>query len=148
MTIPAPLFFVAAMILGFWLGTIASLDIGFLPEAISSLAGNTLLALAIVLAMLSQRQLRQAKTGQLPGTPTISLVTTGPYAISRNPIYLAWAVFQLGLGIWLRNGWIVAMLAPAIFIVNVLAIIPEEQYLEKKFGQSYRDYRSRVRRWL
>jgi protein-S-isoprenylcysteine O-methyltransferase Ste14 len=75
-------------------------------------------------------------------------VTTGPYAISRNPIYLAWAIFQLGLGIWLQNLWIVVLLIPAIFVVNMLGIIPEEQVLLERFGQSYQEYRDRVRRWL
>ena len=148
MRLPPPLYFVAAMILGYWLAKFSALQIAFLPSAIASLIGNSLMALAIILAILSQRHLRRAGTGQFPGTPTTSLVITGPYAISRNPIYLAWAIFQLGLGIWLRNAWMVVLLAPAIFLVNVLAIIPEERNLQEKFGQSYQDYRSRVRRWL
>ena len=148
MRIPPPLYFVAAMILAVSLVSYAPLPIPWLPEGISSFIGNSLMVLAIVIAILSQRQLRQARTGQLPGTPAVSLVTTGPYSFSRNPIYLAWAIFQFGLGIWLRNAWIVVLLVPAIFIVNVLAIIPEERYLQDEFGQSFLDYCSRVRRWL
>ena len=148
MRFPPPLFFVASMFLGFWLGKSVSIPIPWLPEGISVLMGNTLVVLGVVLAILSQRQLRRARTGRLPGTAATSLVTSGPYSISRNPIYLAWAVFQLGLGIWLRNAWIVVLIVPAIFIVDVLGIIPEERYLEEKFGQSYQTYRSRVRRWL
>ena len=90
MRIPPPLYFVAAMALAASLDAFLPFSIALLPEGIASLIGNALMVLAIVLAILSQRQLRQAKTGQLPGTPATSLVTTGPYAISRNPIYLAY----------------------------------------------------------
>ena len=148
MRIPPPFYFIASMILAVSLGAYVPLPITLVHEGISSFIGNFLMVLAIVLAILSQRQLRQARTGQLPGTPAVSLVTTGPYSFSRNPIYLAWAIFQFGLGIWLRNAWIVVLLVPAIFLVNVLAIIPEERYLQDEFEQSFLDYRSRVRRWL
>ena len=148
MRVPPPIYFATTMLLGHWFSTLASLQITFLPEVISNLIGYALMSLAIVLVILSQIELRRAKTGQFPGTPTTSLVTTGPYAISRNPIYLAWAIFQLGFGIWFRNAWIVVLLAPAIFLVNLLAIIREEQYLQEIFGISYQDYTSRVRRWL
>jgi protein-S-isoprenylcysteine O-methyltransferase Ste14 len=148
MRIPPPFYFVVAIVLGFLLGTYVSIPIEWLPAGVSSLMGSCFIGLAIVLAILSQRQLRRAGTGQLPGTATTCLVTAGPYAISRNPIYLAWAICQLGLGIWVRNVWIIVLLAPAILVVNVLAIIPEEHYLREKFGQSYQDYQRRVRRWL
>ena len=148
MRIPPPFYFVAAMLLAVLLSAFVPLPIPWLPEGISSFLGNSLMILPGVLAIFSQRQLRLAKTGQLPGAPVVALVTTGPYSLSRNPIYLAWAIFQLGLGIWLRNAWLVVLLVPAIFIVNVLAIIPEERFLQDKFGQSFRDYQSRVRRWL
>jgi protein-S-isoprenylcysteine O-methyltransferase Ste14 len=148
MRIPPPVYFVAAMTLAAFLRAVVPLPIAFLPEGMASLIGNALMVLAIILAILSQRELRQARTGQLPGTPATSLVVTGPYAISRNPIYLAWATFQLGLGIWLRNAWIVLLLLPAILTVNVVGIIPEERYLQEEFGPDYQDYRSRVRRWI
>jgi len=106
------------------------------------------MGLSIVLAILSRIQLRRAGTTQRPGAAATCLVMTGPFAISRNPIYLAWAIFQLGLGIWLQNIWIVVLLPPAILVVNMLGIIPEEQVLQEEFGQAYQEYRDRVRRWL
>ena len=148
MRIPPPVYFVAAMTLAAFFHAVFTLPIAFLSEGMASLIGNTLMALAIILAILSQRELRKARTGQLPGTATTSLVATGPYAISRNPIYLAWATFQLGLGIWLRNAWIILLLLPAILTVNVVGIIPEERYLQQEFGSDYQDYRNRVRRWI
>jgi protein-S-isoprenylcysteine O-methyltransferase Ste14 len=146
--IPPPLFFVAAIVLAASFNAFAPLPIALLPEGTASLIGDAFIVLGIFLAMLSQRELRRAKTPQLPGTQATSLVTTGPYAISRNPIYLAWAILQLGLGIWLRNAWIVVLLVPAIAIVNAVGVIPEERYLQAEFGPDYQEYRRRVRRWL
>ena len=148
MRFPPPLYFVAAIVLGFWLGTYLSIPLEWLPKGVFRLIGNCFIGLSIVLAILSRIQLRRAGTSQRPGTSATCLVTSGPYAISRNPIYLAWAIFQLGLGIWLQNLWIVILLPPAILVVNMLGIIPEEQVLQEKFGQSYQEYRDRVRRWL
>jgi protein-S-isoprenylcysteine O-methyltransferase Ste14 len=146
--IPPPLYFVLAIALAASLNALIPIPIALLPEGIASPIGNALMVLAILLAILSQRELRRARTSQLPDTPATSLVTTGPYSISRNPIYLAWAILQLGIGIWLRNGWVVVLLVPAIMTVDVAGIIPEERYLQEKFGRDYEDYRGRVKRWL
>jgi protein-S-isoprenylcysteine O-methyltransferase Ste14 len=148
MRIPPPFTFVAAIVLGTALGTFVPLPVAWLPKEFSAIIGNILMASSIVLAVLALRELRKARTGYDSNKSVNSLVTGGPYAISRNPIYLAWAIFQLGLGIWLGNPWIVLLLVPAIILVNMLAIIPEERFLEDRFGQGFRDYRSRVRRWL
>ena len=76
------------------------------------------------------------------------LVTSGPFAISRNPMYLSLALLHLGLALALDLGWALLGWPIAIAATTVLVIRPEEAWLEDLFGQDYRDYKARVRRWI
>jgi protein-S-isoprenylcysteine O-methyltransferase Ste14 len=80
--------------------------------------------------------------------PTTVVVSTGPYRFSRNPIYLAFSLFQLGIAIWANSLWLVATLVGAVALIRYVIIPKEEQYLERRFGAEYLDYRGSVRRWL
>lgn len=83
-----------------------------------------------------------------PWKPTPSILSDGIYRYSRNPMYVALAVVQVGLGLGVGNLWIVALTALSLVAVYVVAVRPEEVYLESKFGDEYLRYRARVRRWL
>lgn len=72
----------------------------------------------------------------------------GPYRFSRNPDYLGQALVVAGLGLVLGNGWVLLALVPALLLVRYGVIAREERYLERKFGEDYRCFRRRVRRWL
>ncbi len=90
------------------------------------------------------------RTGQdlKPWTPSPELIVRGPYRFSRNPIYLAMTLLTLGIGGLLARGWI-AVLAPLAFLaVHFSAVLPEERYLEEKFGEPYRQYKATVRRYF
>jgi protein-S-isoprenylcysteine O-methyltransferase Ste14 len=76
------------------------------------------------------------------------IVHTGPYRFSRNPIYLAFSVFQLGIAIWVNSVWLLATLVGAVALIHCVLKRREEQYLELKFGAQYLDYKASVRRWL
>lgn len=71
-----------------------------------------------------------------------------PYRFSRNPIYLAFILFVLGLSVWLNNLWMLVTLIPAVGIVAMVVIPREERFLERNFNDQYSSYKSRVRRWL
>ncbi len=90
------------------------------------------------------------RTGQEPEPwkPTPSILNDGIYRYSRNPMYLALAVVQVGIGLGLGNLWIVAATALSLVAVYFVAVRPEEIYLEGKFGDEYRRYKARVRRWI
>ena len=75
-------------------------------------------------------------------------MTGGSFRYSRNPGYLGWAVLYLGAMFWLNSLWPLALLPLVIFAVQGYAIHREERYLETKFGDEYRNYKARVRRWL
>ncbi len=90
------------------------------------------------------------RTGQspTPWKPTPSLIPQGPYRFTRNPMYLGATTILLGLGVASDNLWICVLALVALGIVHVIAVLPEERYLSEKFGESYTQYRARVRRYL
>ena len=110
--------------------------------------GVPLVAVALVLFSYSVAKFRVAGTPVPARKPTTVIVRTGPYRFSRNPIYLAFSVFQLGIAIWVNSVWLLATLLAAVALTNYVVIRREEQYLERKFGAQYLDYKASVRRWL
>ena len=88
------------------------------------------------------------RTGLLPGQASTTLVTTGIFAVSRNPLYVGFTGLHLGLALVLGSLWALAALPLALLAVLWGAILPEEAYLAGKFGAEYADDRSKVRRWL
>ncbi len=80
--------------------------------------------------------------------PTQTLVTTGIYGWSRNPIYLGMLFFLVGIGIAIRSPWILLLAVPLAITFRYGVIAREEAYLERRFGDAYRDYKAHVRRWL
>jgi len=80
--------------------------------------------------------------------PTTTIAETGPYRFTRNPIYLGMPLGLIGLAIAFDNLWLLMMLVPFALLIRYGVVAREEAYLERKFGDVYRGYRSRVRRWL
>lgn len=105
------------------------------------------IALAFLMALWAALTLRRHRTPIEPGQRPKSLVTRGPYAWSRNPIYLAMVIATLGWGLWLGAA---AALLPAVLLLVLLDrrfAAPEEARLRETFGRSAEDYIARVRRW-
>jgi protein-S-isoprenylcysteine O-methyltransferase Ste14 len=120
----------------------------FLPGTLAVPLGVPLVAVAIALFSYSVAKFRAAGTPVPARKPTTVIVRTGPYRFSRNPIYLAFSVFQLGIAIWANSVWLLATLVGAVTLIHYVVIRREEQYLERKFGAQYLDYKASVRRWL
>ena len=125
-----------------------AMPLPFLPATLAVALGVPLVALAIALFSYSVAQFRAAGTPVPARKPTTVIVRTGPYRFSRNPIYLAFSVFQLGIAIWANSVWLLATLVGAVALIHYVVIRREEQYLERKFGAQYLDYTASVRRWL
>jgi len=109
-------------------------------------------ALAIVTALaLGFSAIRQfTATGQdpAPWKPSPELLLRGPYRFTRNPMYVSMMLVQAGVGLLLGNLWVL-MLAPfALAVVHYTAVLPEEAYLDEKFGEPYRAFKKQVRRYL
>lgn len=79
---------------------------------------------------------------------TQTLVTTGTYSFTRNPMYLGMVFVLIGWGIYLGSMTPFILIPPFVWVLTVMQIIPEEEILEDKFGQEYVDYKARVRRWI
>jgi protein-S-isoprenylcysteine O-methyltransferase Ste14 len=88
------------------------------------------------------------RTTIVPHHRVASLVTTGAYRLSRNPMYTGLAVLYLGVALLIGSWWPVALWTVVLLAVYRLVIRPEERYLEQRFGSAYTQYRARVRRWL
>jgi len=80
--------------------------------------------------------------------PTTAIVETGPYRFTRNPIYLGMVLGLIGLAIAFNSLWLLLTLVPFALAICFGVVAREEAYLERKFGDVYRRYRARVRRWL
>ena len=117
-----------------------------LPAAVP--IGGAMVLAAIVLFVASVRALRAAGTPVPGNQPTVSIVPTGPYRFSRNPIYVAFFLLQLGIALWISSLWMLATLIPAAALVSLVVVRREERYLEGRFGPQYSSYRDSVRRWL
>ena len=80
-------------------------------------------------------------------SPT-GIITTGPFAFSRNPMYVGWTLVNLGIALVANNMWILLSLPVVIFYTHKFVILNEEQILEERFGEPYQEYRNAVRRYL
>ena len=125
-----------------------AMPLPFLPGTLAVPLGVLLVVVAIALFSYSVAKFRAAGTPMPAREPTTAIVRTGPYRLSRNPIYLAFSLFQLGIAIWVNSVWLLATLVGAVALIHSVVIPREEQYLERKFGAQYLDYKASVRRWL
>jgi protein-S-isoprenylcysteine O-methyltransferase Ste14 len=112
------------------------------------MGGGVLIVMAISLLGASLSRFRRAGTHVETWKPSSALVTSGPYRLTRNPIYVAFLLAFLGLACALDNIWF-AVLWPVLALVLDLGVVRrEERYLEAKFGEDYRTYCRGVRRWF
>jgi protein-S-isoprenylcysteine O-methyltransferase Ste14 len=110
--------------------------------------GIALIVLALAIVLIAVVQFVRARTSPEPWKPTTAIVQTGLFRLSRNPMYLAGAILQAGVGLVLGSLWILASLAPTLVVIHYGVIRREEAYLTRKFGEPYRAYLARVPRWL
>lgn len=143
---PAPILYGVAFLVGTLLHGLFPRPA--LPLGMAPLTGLALLCSGAVLAVWSRRTMEGAGTNVNPSRPATTLVVTGPYGFSRNPMYVARTFLYLGLGLLVNALSVVAVAVPLMLVMHYGVIKPEERYLEAKFGDTYRQYRSRVRRWL
>src|SRR4029453_7323857 len=93
------------------------------------LLGGVLVVVALLVFAASVQRFRTAGTPVPARKPTTAIVRTGPYRFSRNPIYLAFSLFQLGIAIWSNSLWLLVTLVGAVGLMHFVVIPREEQYL-------------------
>jgi protein-S-isoprenylcysteine O-methyltransferase Ste14 len=141
-----PRVYLASLVIGALLHF--AMPLPFLPQTLNVALGAAHVVVAIALLSYSVAKLRAAGTPVPARKPTTAIVRTGPYRFSRNPIYLAFSLFQLGIAIWVNSLWLLATLVGAVALIHSVVIRREEHYLEQRFGTEYLDYKASVRRWL
>ena len=144
---PPPLIFLGGLLLGFGLNW--GLSLPRLPERPWSYAlGALLVVLGLLLGFSAVRVLRGARTNINPYQPSTAVVTSGPYRWTRNPIYVSMILIYLGLALLLGVVGPLLLLLPVLAVMRFGVIEREERYLGQKFGEAYRSYTARVRRWV
>ncbi|MCG8415553.1 MAG: isoprenylcysteine carboxylmethyltransferase family protein [Pseudomonadales bacterium] len=143
---PPPAIFVLLIFVGAGLHYLLPLPLG-VPESFQPV-GIAITLFGVAVAILVNGTFKRVGTAIEPWKPTTSLITTGFYRWSRNPIYVGFCLFNIGIGISANNLWILLTFIPGAILVYYIAIEKEEQYLEQKFGQEYLDYKAKVRRWV
>lgn len=143
---PPPLVYAAGLLIGWLIGRAA-------PASWFGARGWWLLALPLAVAgvgliAFALGLFRRAGTDPLPMRPTTALVFSGPYRYTRNPMYLGMALVYAAAAILFDLPWALVLLPVVLLVIQTQVIVREERYLDAKFGEEYRAYRKRVRRWL
>ena len=144
--IPPPLYYAAGLAAGMAVNSLVALPLNG-PPAIS-LAGAAVAGLGLALTVAGVAGVIRHRTTIVPHHPVTTLLTSGAYRLSRNPMYTGLAIAYLGLTLLFDSWWPLALWPLVILAVRRLVIRPEEEYLIQRFGRAYTDYQSRVRRWL
>ncbi len=144
-----PVLYLAALVLGGLLEFVWPLGAGLINGSLAQFAAGLVLVCAgAALLAAAMRKFKAAGTNVPTVLPSTALVTTGIYGRTRNPIYLGLSAVYAGLAVGLNAWWAMLLLAPVLVILQIGVIKREERYLEGKFGDDYRAYCARVRRWI
>src|SRR5437899_8324500 len=144
-----PLLFLAALLLGFVSDRLLPLPLP-VPriDLVHWIIAGSLILIGLALAAAGIRNFSRAGTPVPTNEPTRALVTTGVHGWSRNPIYLGLFLVYGGIGIAARSPWALILTLPLAITIRYGVVAREEAYLERRFGDAYRGYKARVRRWL
>ena len=144
-----PLLFLAALLLGFVADRLLSLRFP-VPgtDPVHWIVAGSLILIGLAVAAAGIRNFLRARTPVPTNQPTRALVTTGIHGWSRNPIYLGMFLLYGGIGMAVRSPGSCILALPLAIALRWGVVAREEAYLERRFGDTYRDYKARVRRWV
>ena len=143
---PPPLIFLILMFVAYGMHYIWPIGISSPSEI--KYVGIAMALLGFCAVILVSQSFKRVETNIEPWKPTTTIISTGIFAYSRNPIYVAFCLITIGVGIFLNSIWVLFSVIPSAMLVYYIAIKKEETYLEGKFGEEYLQYKSKVRRWL
>lgn len=142
-----PLLFLAAFLIGFVLDRLLHLPFPR-NDLVTWIIGGSLIVIGFAVFAAGIRNFMRAETPVPTNEPTRVLVTTRIHGWTRNPIYLGMFLIYGGIGVAAQNMWILVLTLPLALLIRYGVVAREEAYLERRFGDAYRDYRQSVRRWL
>lgn len=144
--IPPPVFLLACVLVGWGMHGLYPISLWSFPFRGIIAAVFCVTGVGVILQCAVRFQ--KAKTGIKPWKTTTRLVGTGFYRVSRNPIYVSFVLIAVGVAFAVDSLWILILTVPLVGILDRYVIRKEERYLESKFGEDYRNYQKRVRRWV
>lgn len=143
---PPPLIYAGALAAGLTINRLR--PVPFLPHTLGRALGPLLIAGGVLIGVTGFRAMRRAGTNVDPREPATTVVQTGPYRYTRNPLYASMALIYSGVTAF-ANALPAVLLLPIVLHVMRYGVIErEEHYLEGKFGEEYLKYKARVRRWV
>ncbi len=143
-----PLIFLAFLVAATVLEVVVPLPVLAADALARYLGGAALAVCGFVLIAMGTSRFVAAGTNVPPNLPTTALVVDGIYGRTRNPLYLGATLVYLSLSVAAGSGWAIMLVVPLLWVINIGVIVREERYLERKFGDPYRAYKRRVRRWV
>jgi protein-S-isoprenylcysteine O-methyltransferase Ste14 len=143
---PPPLITLVVILSAYGLQRLVPMDIS--ESSILMPPGIAMIVAALIIIAISAISFIRAKTHLEPWKPTSAIVSSGIFSLSRNPIYVGLCISCIGVGLVLNSWWIVFSFIPLAWLLFVLVIRREEDYLQGKFGEEYLSYQQRVRRWF
>ncbi len=143
-----PLLYLACLLLGLALDRVLPLPLILPAAAIRWTIGGGLILIGVAVMAAGIRNFSHAATPVPSNRPVRALVTTGIHGWSRNPIYVGMFLLYAGIGIAACSPWVLILALPLVIILRYGVVAREETYLERRFGDAYREYKARVRRWL
>jgi len=142
-----PLMWALAAVIGIALGWLAPWS--FMPAALPAIwLGAALIVLAVALFVWAIMTMTRGGSNVPTSRPTTTIVDAGPYGFTRNPIYVGMMLSLVGLAVAFDSIWSLITSIFFFLVIRFGVVAREEAYLDRKFGDVYRGYRARVRRWL
>jgi len=143
---PPPIVFGVFLLGGVLVGRVFRYQL--MPRPVAVAIGGVLTLLGVMLFLWAALSFRRAATPMVPYMPTSAIIDTGPFALTRNPVYVAMTILYIGITLIINTIWPLLLLPFVLALMQRGVIEREERYLERKFGDEYLTYKSRVRRWL
>ena len=148
---PPPAIHVVGFIIG-WMFDRAVFALPLFTDAASMpmrrMVGGLIVVVGAAFALSAAMTFKKAKTAIIPHYSASHIVDTGPFRISRNPMYVGITLAYVGFSILLNSGWPLILLPLVLMLLFTMVIAKEERYLHSAFGATYAEYQHRVRRWL
>lgn len=119
-----------------------------MQKTVSVAIGTILFVVALLVIARAKKDFKKHKQNTGPGKETTVLIQDGVFKYSRNPLYLMVVIMAPALGFLFDNMWLIMAVVPLLLSLNYFFVIPEERYLEEKFGDEYGEYRKNTRKWL
>jgi len=145
---PPPFVYVLGILVGWLLNRWAAWPITAGPSRTRNVVAAVFALVYVALFFAALTTFRRVGTTLIPNRPASAFVTGGPYAFTRNPMYLSLVALYVAVALWVNSWWALVLLPVVVLVIDRAVIAREERYLGAAFPAEYSAYRTRVRRWL